>query len=77
MSISDEPQELPRQVASQPDLSKDNFPEQLKAIEAYERLQICQECDKYIKLAKICRECKCFMPLKTRFRSSTCPLEKW
>ena len=49
----------------------------LKSIEAYERLQLCESCDKYIKLAKICSECKCFMPVKTRLRFANCPIGKW
>lgn len=49
----------------------------LKALESYERIQICESCDKYIKLAKICSECKCFMPVKTRLRFASCPLGKW
>ena len=77
MPISKTPQESPQQVASQADLYKGNNPEQLKAVEAYERLLICEDCDKYIKLARICSECKCFMPLKARFKAVTCPLGKW
>lgn len=49
----------------------------LKVIEAEKRLVICRECDKYIKLAKVCKECRCFMPMKARLRKSKCPLEKW
>lgn len=50
----------------------------LKPTDAYfQRLVICQECDKYIKMAKICSVCKCFMPLKIRLRESKCPLDKW
>lgn len=49
----------------------------LKAVDAYERLKVCEECDKYLKMAKICSACKCFMPLKTRLRQTKCPLEKW
>ena len=49
----------------------------LKTDEAYERVKICESCDKYIKLAKICSECKCFVPAKSRLRYATCPLEKW
>lgn len=49
----------------------------LKAEEAYERIKICESCDKYIRLAKICSECKCFMPSKTRLRFAECPIGKW
>ncbi len=49
----------------------------LNPIDAYERLKVCEDCDKYLKMAKICSACKCFMPLKTRLRQTKCPLEKW
>ncbi len=49
----------------------------LSAVDAYERLKVCEGCDKYLKMAKICSACKCFMPLKTRLRQTKCPLEKW
>ena len=25
----------------------------------------------------VCKQCGCFMPVKTRLRSSNCPLQKW
>jgi len=49
----------------------------LKIIDVAKRLEICQECEFYIKTARICGKCKCFMPLKARFRKSTCPIGKW
>lgn len=50
---------------------------QLKVVDAFERLKICQECEKYLAQAKICGMCKCFMPLKTRIERAKCPLGKW
>ena len=41
------------------------------------RLNICKECDRYNTLMKICKECKCVMPLKVNFITSTCPIGKW
>ena len=49
----------------------------LKTDEAYERVKICESCDKYLRLAKICGECKCFVPAKSRLRYANCPLNKW
>jgi hypothetical protein len=49
----------------------------LKAVEAHDRIKICESCDKYLKNAKICGVCKCFMPMKTRLRMAKCPLDKW
>jgi len=79
MPTSKTPQELSQQVKSDSNIPIERIPisEELKVIEAYERLKICQECDKYIKTARMCGVCKCFMPLKTKFKVSKCPLEKW
>lgn len=81
MPTSNKPPESsqPPQVNYDPEatLSRIEIEEKLKAVDAHKRLEVCQECDKYIKLARICSECKCFMPLKTRFKLSKCPLEKW
>ena len=49
----------------------------LNTKEAYERVKICETCDKYIKMAKICGDCKCFIPAKSRLRYANCPLNKW
>jgi hypothetical protein len=42
-----------------------------------QRMSICQSCDQYAKVIRVCNECYCFMPLKTRLTSVTCPLGKW
>jgi hypothetical protein len=44
---------------------------------ANKRYSICQSCDKFVKLTTQCTECSCFMILKTKFQSSTCPINKW
>lgn len=49
----------------------------MKAVDAHERLKVCESCDKYLKNAKICGVCKCFMPMKTRLRMAKCPLGRW
>jgi len=41
------------------------------------RLKICNSCDYLQKTVKICKDCKCFMPAKTRLKTSSCPQNKW
>lgn len=41
------------------------------------RLDICNGCEKFIKITKQCKECGCIMPLKVKLKDSTCPLNKW
>ena len=41
------------------------------------RLSICENCPRLIKLTKTCRECGCFMVLKTKLSEASCPLGKW
>jgi hypothetical protein len=45
--------------------------------EAERRLNICLACPELIQATKQCRQCGCFMKLKTRIASATCPLQKW
>lgn len=49
-----------------------------KSIEYKHRLGHCMEC-KYMKrgLFKRCSVCSCFIKLKTRFKSESCPLYIW
>lgn len=42
---------------------------------AQTRIAICRECEHYTMM--VCRQCGCFMPAKTRIRSSRCPVGKW
>jgi len=44
---------------------------------AQARYDICKQCDQLIKNIMICKACYCFLPGKTRLKSSECPLEKW
>ena len=41
------------------------------------RMSICLECPRLIKLTNQCKECGCFMNLKTKLRTASCPLSKW
>ena len=44
---------------------------------AKQRLDICWDCDRLIKVTTQCKECGCFMKLKTRLEHAKCPLNKW
>lgn len=41
------------------------------------RLQICKECPRLFKPTMQCKECGCFMRIKTRLKSASCPIGKW
>ena len=44
--------------------------------EEYEdRMKICKSCDNLVLGG--CNICFCFMPLKAKFSSSSCPINKW
>lgn len=42
---------------------------------AEQRQAICEPCE-FFK-AFICTECMCFLPIKTRLKSASCPVGKW
>lgn len=42
-----------------------------------QRLKICNSCDDFNKKIKTCKQCGCYMPAKTMFVVSECPLSKW
>jgi hypothetical protein len=44
---------------------------------AFERLAICNDCPSLFKPTWSCKECGCFMKVKARLESSSCPLGKW
>lgn len=41
-----------------------------------QRMSICQACPE-LKALNRCQQCGCFMSIKTRIYSATCPLGKW
>jgi hypothetical protein len=41
------------------------------------RMDICNGCPELIDLTKQCKKCGCVMPLKTKLKMATCPLNKW
>jgi hypothetical protein len=38
--------------------------------------KICKSCDQLV-FEKLCKMCFCYMPLKTKFKDASCPLNKW
>ena len=50
-------------------------PRSEEAIEA--ALAICRGCEKFEPKQERCTLCGCFMQLKTRLRSQSCPIGKW
>lgn len=47
-----------------------------KETRSQERMAVCQTCSELQALNR-CRQCGCFMTIKTRIYSATCPLGKW
>jgi hypothetical protein len=45
--------------------------------ESTRRYDICLTCPEMISLTKQCKQCGCFMNVKTKLASATCPLQKW
>ena len=48
-----------------------------KQSRAEERLTVCKQCPELIGPLNNCRQCGCFMNIKVRIYSATCPLGKW
>jgi len=44
---------------------------------ADQRYEICKKCEKFKTHLKLCGICKCFMPVKTKLRGTSCPIGKW
>lgn len=42
-----------------------------------ERLDICKSCDNLMTPMNMCNQCYCFMNIKVRIYSATCPIGKW
>ena len=40
------------------------------------RLSLCNDCDKFTKTRQ-CKDCGCFMDIKARLGSTSCPQGKW
>jgi hypothetical protein len=44
---------------------------------AIERAKVCASCERLFSPTWTCKECGCFMKVKTRVASASCPLGKW
>lgn len=44
---------------------------------AESRLDVCIQCDNYLKLTHQCSKCFCFMPAKVVLSKASCPIDKW
>ena len=42
-----------------------------------ERLEICRGCEHYFSLTGTCKKCGCFMRVKAKISTMTCPERKW
>jgi hypothetical protein len=57
--------------------------ERVSQEEAQRRLEICKgneeyyPCDYYFKATGNCKRCGCFVKLKTKFKTQSCPINKW
>lgn len=48
------------------------------SIEDYaQRLDVCMQCPSYIKSSARCGECGCLLEHKAKWKTSTCPINKW
>ena len=41
------------------------------------RLDMCKGCEFLFKPTNTCKKCGCFMDVKTKFATSSCPIGKW
>lgn len=44
---------------------------------ALSRMDICENCEFFIKITSQCKKCGCFMNIKTRIEEAYCPIGKW
>lgn len=42
-----------------------------------QRLEICSTCEHYSLKLNSCKKCGCYLPAKTAFAKTTCPVGKW
>ncbi len=41
------------------------------------RYDVCKVCENFLNITKQCNKCFCFMPIKARAKTGTCPEGKW
>jgi hypothetical protein len=44
---------------------------------AVERFMTCLDCERLLRPTYNCKECGCFMKIKVKLESQSCPLGKW
>lgn len=44
---------------------------------AKDRIEVCNSCPAKHDSRNICTACGCYLPIKTRLKDSTCPMESW
>lgn len=49
----------------------------VKKTEAKRRMDICKECPFFNSKNSTCNNCGCYLPMKTKWKSEHCPIEKW
>lgn len=49
----------------------------LELHQAKARYDVCKSCDKFFHAIGHCRVCGCYMKLKVKIATQTCPLKKW
>ena len=42
-----------------------------------ERINICNNCEHLFQPTRTCKLCGCFVDLKTKIKTSSCPINKW
>jgi len=45
--------------------------------ERQRRLDICTQCEFYVPAVVSCSKCWCFLPVKSDFVVSKCPMKRW
>jgi len=45
--------------------------------EQQRRYDMCQVCEHFSHAKKRCQKCGCFMSAKVKFKSASCPVNKW
>ena len=41
------------------------------------RYEVCKVCKNFLNITKQCSKCFCFMPVKAKAETGTCPTGKW
>jgi hypothetical protein len=50
---------------------------EVDAIEANRRMAICLSCDNLEKTSSVCKLCDCYMPRKSKWRTTRCGDNRW